>query len=198
MRLLEIASAEEQIALWKLVSDSVWAALQLQQSQQGETVPTRARATDAAVKQSTRKPTKNAALKSVLKGHGRVGKLPTVPVPSKSTTKSQTSTDPAGSSSRPPESQRQPTLSSPDGRPNRAVGKQPVLSTVKSLNTTISNPKPVDSNNQPQPSTRDQLPTPQITPPKIHPISPKPPQKPGYFAQNQSKINRDRLDTRQA
>jgi hypothetical protein len=34
MRLLEIASAEEQIALWRLVSDNVWAALQLQQDQQ--------------------------------------------------------------------------------------------------------------------------------------------------------------------
>jgi hypothetical protein len=33
MRLLEIASAEEQIALWRLVSDNVWAALQLQQDQ---------------------------------------------------------------------------------------------------------------------------------------------------------------------
>lgn len=36
MRLLEIASAEEQIALFKLVSDSVWAALTTQQQQQAE------------------------------------------------------------------------------------------------------------------------------------------------------------------
>jgi len=36
MRLLEIASAEEQIALFKLVSDSVWQALTTQQKQQAE------------------------------------------------------------------------------------------------------------------------------------------------------------------
>jgi len=36
MRLFEIASAEEQIALFKLVSDSVWAALDTQQRQQAE------------------------------------------------------------------------------------------------------------------------------------------------------------------
>ena len=34
MRLLEIASAEEQIELWKLVSNSVWQALQVQKQQQ--------------------------------------------------------------------------------------------------------------------------------------------------------------------
>jgi hypothetical protein len=34
MRLLEIANAEEQIELWKLVSNSVWQALQLQKQQQ--------------------------------------------------------------------------------------------------------------------------------------------------------------------
>ena len=36
MRLLEIASAEEQIELWKLVSNSVWQALQLQKQQQAQ------------------------------------------------------------------------------------------------------------------------------------------------------------------
>jgi hypothetical protein len=36
MRLVEFASAEEQIALWKLVSDSVWSSLQQQQQQQRE------------------------------------------------------------------------------------------------------------------------------------------------------------------
>jgi hypothetical protein len=36
MRLLEIASAEEQMALWKLVSDSVWAAINQQAREEAE------------------------------------------------------------------------------------------------------------------------------------------------------------------
>ena len=36
MRLNEIASAEEQMALWKLVSDSVWAAISQQVKQEAE------------------------------------------------------------------------------------------------------------------------------------------------------------------
>ena len=36
MRLLEIASAEEQMALWKLVSDSVWAAISRQAREEAE------------------------------------------------------------------------------------------------------------------------------------------------------------------
>lgn len=34
MRLFEIADAEEQLALWKLVNNSVWAAIQAQQHEQ--------------------------------------------------------------------------------------------------------------------------------------------------------------------
>lgn len=36
MRLNEIASAEEQMALWKLVSDSVWSAISQQAKQEAE------------------------------------------------------------------------------------------------------------------------------------------------------------------
>ena len=36
MRLVEFASAEEQIALWKLISDSVWQSLSAQQRQEAE------------------------------------------------------------------------------------------------------------------------------------------------------------------
>ena len=91
MRLLEIASAEEQIALWRLVSDNVWAALQLQQDQhQRAAVSTAARndanpavATKAPKSKSRGKGTKNPALKRVLRGYGKVPKLPSVPVPPK-------------------------------------------------------------------------------------------------------------------
>jgi len=95
MRLLEIASAEEQIALWRLVSDNIWAALQLQQDQEQQAaVDTAARANGTAAKPAPKTPdktktkskkgrgSKNKAMKSVLRSYGRVPKLPRVPVPS--------------------------------------------------------------------------------------------------------------------
>jgi hypothetical protein len=107
MRLLEIASAEEQIALWRLVSDNVWAALQLQQDQkQRAAVSTAARndATPAAVTKppkpkSRGKGTKNPALKRVLRSYGKVPKLPSVPTPPKpgaNTTAQAGKPEPAG------------------------------------------------------------------------------------------------------
>lgn len=58
MRLLEIASAEEQIALFKLVSDSVWAALTTQQQQQAE---------ERAAKQAANKGKAKVGLKGKLR-----------------------------------------------------------------------------------------------------------------------------------
>jgi len=94
MRLLEIASAEEQIALWRLVSDNIWAALQLQQDQQQRAaVDTVARANGTAAKPAPKTPdktktkskkgrgSKNKAMKNVLRSYGRVPKLPRVPTP---------------------------------------------------------------------------------------------------------------------
>ena len=112
MRLLEIASAEEQIALWRLVSDNVWAALQLQQDQeQRAAVDTATRANGTAAKLAQKTPdksktksgegrgSKNKAMKNVLRSYGRVPKLPRVPVPStppKPDAKPATSTDKPG------------------------------------------------------------------------------------------------------
>ena len=36
MRINEIASAEDQVALWRLVSDSVWQAIETQRQQQAQ------------------------------------------------------------------------------------------------------------------------------------------------------------------
>jgi hypothetical protein len=112
MRLLEIASAEEQIALWRLVSDNVWAALQLQQDQQQRAaVDTAARANGTAAKAAQKTPdkpktksgkgrgSKNKAMKNVLRSYGQVPKLPRVPTPStppKPEVKPATSTDKPG------------------------------------------------------------------------------------------------------
>jgi len=195
MRLLEIASAEEQIALWKLVSDSVWAALQSQQSQQGATASNTARATDAPLKRPKGKRPKNAALKSVLKGYGRVGKLPSVPVPPRPSAKSPTSKDPVDSAAKPPENQRQPGVSSANRKSDLAASKQSAFSPVKSVTATASNRNTVDPNGQSQQLARDQPPTPtQFTPP----LWPKTLQKRGHLAQNQNNFDRDYLDARQA
>ena len=192
MRLLEIASAEEQIALWRLVSDNVWAALQLQQSQQAVTAPNAARATDATPKRPKGKRSKNAALKSVLKGYGRVGKLPTVPVPSKSSAQSPPLKGAVGLPPNAPENQRQPPIPSPSGRPDPALRKQPIVS-ITNPETAIagSDRKPVDPRSQPQQSPGGQLPPTPIAPPKIPPFSPKSLQKRGNLTQNQTKTDRD-------
>ena len=52
MRINEIASAEEQIALWKLIADNVWTALDTQQRQQAQ---------QNAVKKSRAKTTAHAS-----------------------------------------------------------------------------------------------------------------------------------------
>ena len=65
MRLFEIASAEEQIELWKLVSTSVWQSLQVLQKQQQE-------AAAQAAARAKSAPAKRGAAKKL--------KLPAVPV----------------------------------------------------------------------------------------------------------------------
>jgi len=66
VRLFEIASAEEQIELWKLISASVWQSLQVQEKQQQE-------AAAQAAARAKSAPAKRGAAKKL--------KLPAVPVP---------------------------------------------------------------------------------------------------------------------
>lgn len=66
MRLFEIASAEEQIELWKLISTSVWQSLQVLEKQQQE-------AAAQAAARAKSAPAKRGAAKKL--------KLPAVPVP---------------------------------------------------------------------------------------------------------------------
>jgi hypothetical protein len=73
MRIDEFASAEEQMALWKLVNDNVWQAIETQRQQQ-------AKAAQAKVAKAKLKPRKG---RKGAKGGGR-GKLsipPSLPVP---------------------------------------------------------------------------------------------------------------------
>ena len=73
MRLVEFASAEEQIALWKLISDSVWQSLSAQQRQEAEQKQA----------EKLRKPKKTATRK-------RPTAIPQVPVPPKQQTTQKT------------------------------------------------------------------------------------------------------------
>ena len=66
MRLFEIASAEEQIELWKLISTSVWQSLQVLEKQQQE-------AAAQAAARAKSAPKKRGAAKKL--------KLPAVPAP---------------------------------------------------------------------------------------------------------------------
>ena len=75
MRLIEFASAEEQIELWKLVSASVWSSLQQQQEQQRQ-----AQATAAAGRAKRDAPSHKGKRKRA-KGKGKL-KLPRVSIPS--------------------------------------------------------------------------------------------------------------------
>ena len=75
MRLVEFASAEEQIALWKLVSTSVWSSLQQQEQQQRQ-----AQATAAAGRAKREAPSPKRKRKRAT-GKGKL-KLPRVPMPS--------------------------------------------------------------------------------------------------------------------
>ncbi|NBS16853.1 MAG: hypothetical protein EBS79_08105 [Gammaproteobacteria bacterium] len=53
MRLVEFASAEEQMALWKLISDKVWTSIAIQAKQQAKAAKQRKAKTKRATRQST-------------------------------------------------------------------------------------------------------------------------------------------------
>ena len=168
MRLLEIASAEEQIALWRLVSDNVWAALQLQQDQQQRAAVSTAARNDAnpAVATKTPKPksrgkgTKNPALKRVLRGYGKVPKLPSVPVPPKSGANSNTQPgkpEPAGAAN--PSGRGQPgTPQTITAAANTSPVAGPTVTPIKPLGVRRTTPLDPDDT-QAQPPTKNQAKT---------------------------------------
>jgi hypothetical protein len=128
MRLLEIASAEEQMALWKLVNDNVWAAINQQ-------------ARDEAERKAAAQRT--AKLKG---GKGKVkGVTSSVPIPSPPPPK-KAAPPPLQQQKTAVGAQQQPTrlanpqqLSAHPTQPIRA--QQPIPSTQKSAPTTSSQPQ---------------------------------------------------------
>jgi hypothetical protein len=167
MRLLEIASAEEQIALWRLVSDNVWAALQLQRDQhQRAAVSTAARddskarvATKAPKSKSRGKGTKNPALKRVLRSYGKVPKLPSVPVPQKPGPNSNTQLgkpEPAVAAAPAPARSGLPTI--PNTVSKQASTAELTKPPIKSLGVRGTTPLDPDDT-QAQPPTKNQAKT---------------------------------------
>ena len=85
MRLKEFATPDAQLELWKMVSDAVWAAINKQNTQQGQSSAAPqpdpasvARAQDAKV---PAKPAPAVAPKVLPKKKGAAKKLPKIPVP---------------------------------------------------------------------------------------------------------------------
>jgi len=167
MRLLEIASAEEQIALWRLVSDNIWAALQLQQDQQQRAAVSTAARNDAnpAVATKTPKPksrgkgTKNPALKRVLRSYGKVPKLPSVPVPPKQGANSNTQPgkpEPSGAATPAPARSSGPTT--PNAVSNHGSTAGPTIAPIKSLGVRGTTPLDPDDA-QAQPPAKNQAKT---------------------------------------
>lgn len=56
MRLYEFASAAEQMALWKLISDSVWASISLQAKQQADALAAKQAKPKSKVPRAARMP----------------------------------------------------------------------------------------------------------------------------------------------
>ena len=87
MRFMEIANPEDQLALWKMVSDKMWAAFaqQIPQAFNGSTQPTAAQQSSAGVATrpqvgSAAKPTRKSSAKTVGKTRPRVTKPKRAPM----------------------------------------------------------------------------------------------------------------------
>ena len=87
MRFMEIANPEDQLALWKMVSDKMWAAFaqQVPQAFNGSSVPTAAPQSSAGVATrpqvgSAAKPTRKSSAKTVGKTRPRAAKPKRAPM----------------------------------------------------------------------------------------------------------------------
>jgi len=119
MRLVEFASAEEQIALWKLVSTSVWSSLQQQEQQQRQ-----AQATAAAGRAKREAPSPKRKRKRA-KGKGKL-KLPRVSIPSPKAAPQPPvpQSQPVSSQNRPPPNAPQPSVQQNQQLPKPTVQNQ--------------------------------------------------------------------------
>ncbi len=130
MRLLEIASAEEQMALWKLVNDNVWAAINQQARDEAER------------KAAAQRTAKLKGGKGKVKGVATSVRIPLTPPPKKAA---------------PPPPQQQKTAVGAQQQPTRLANpqqlapqptqlmkaQQPIPSTQKSAPTTSAQPQPM-------------------------------------------------------
>ena len=113
MRIDEIASAEEQIALFKLVSDNVWQALATQQKQQAD---------ERAAKQAAAKTQPKKSLRSKL-----AMPAPQLPIPKPAKTKPQQ------------QPQQKKVVQKPQPAPQSFVAKPPVPTQNTAVTTAALN-----------------------------------------------------------
>ncbi len=133
MRLMEIASAEEQMALWKLVNDNVWAAINQQARDEAE----RKAAAQRAAKLKGGKPKTKGAAPSL--------RIPPPPPPKKavppSTQKQKTA---VGAQQLPTNST---ALPQPSTQPTQFTAlPNPIPSVQPAAPTALAQPQPVPSN----------------------------------------------------
>jgi len=122
MRINEIASAEDQMALWRLVSDSVWQAIETQRQQQAQAE--QARAAKAKLKpRDSRK----------VKGRSAVPMPSPKPPPPK---KSPPPENPRAKSSQPPAAN--PQVQSPAQRQQALAPRMPVTTSAAPNASTVS------------------------------------------------------------
>ena len=123
MRINEIASAEDQMALWRLVSDSVWQAIETQRQQQAQAE--RAKAAKAKLKP-----------RSSRKGKGRLA----VPMPSPKPPPLKKSLPPENPSTKPnPPPAANPQAQSPAQRQQALAPRMPM--TTSAVPNALISPK---------------------------------------------------------
>lgn len=133
MRLMEIASAEEQMALWKLVNDNVWAAINQQARDEAE----RKAAAQRAAKLKGDKPKTKGAAPSL--------RIPPPPPPKKAVPPSTQKQKTAVGAQQPPTNSA--TLPQPITQPTQLTALQnPIAAVQPAAPTASAEPQPMPSN----------------------------------------------------
>ena len=128
MRLMEIASAEEQMALWKLVNDNVWAAINQQARDEAER------------KAAAQRAAKLKGGKGKLKGVATSVRIPSPPPPKKAVPPpTQQQIKAVGTQQQPTRLANPQQLSAQPIQPMKA--QQPIPPTPKSAPTTTAQPQ---------------------------------------------------------
>ena len=132
MRLLEIASAEEQIALWKLVNDNVWAAINQQSREEAER------------KATAQRTAKLKGGKGKVKGVATSVRIPPSPPPKKAVPPPPQQQKTAVGAQQLPATKAHPQQLAP--QPTQPIGTQkPIPPTQKIVPTALAQPQAIQT-----------------------------------------------------